>query len=176
MPKILAFAGSNHSNSINYKLVEYAVTKLNKLEVQLLDIRKWEVPMYSIDMDPDQTPDRIIELIKLIKDYDGFIIASPEHNGSIPAFFKNILDWLSRREKSIFNQKPMLLMSTSPGKGGASKNLDYLIKSLPYQGANVVSTFSLPSFYENYKEGVINEEFKQTLESALRTLEDTVNE
>lgn len=159
MKKILAFAGSNHSKSINYQLVEYIASLLSDFEVKVLDIRAWDIPMYSIDMDPDMTPDKIASLIQSIKEYDGFIIASPEHNGGTPAFFKNILDWLSRRGDKVFDKKPILLMSTSPGGKGGATNLNFLANTLPYQGATVAATFALPSFFDNYKEGkVINEQ------------------
>ena len=135
MKKILAFSGSNHSKSINQQLVSYTATLIEDFEIKVLDIKSWDIPIYSIDMDPDQTPDRISELIALIQEYDGFIIASPEHNGATPAFFKNIIDWLSRRAKSVFDKKPVLLMSTSPGGGAGANHLKYLVHSLPYQGA-----------------------------------------
>ena len=46
-------------------------------------------------------------------------------------------------------------MSTSPGGGGGSSNLKYLIHSLPYQGATVAGSFSLPAFNDNFKEGKV---------------------
>ena len=150
MKKILALAGSNNSKSINHQFVEVTASLINDIDVKVLDIRNWEVPMYSIDMDADETsPSQITELIGLIQEHDGFIISSPEHNGGTPAFFKNILDWLSRRAKNVFDNKPVLLMSTSPGKGGGASNLKFLAHTLPYQGANIIATFSLGSFYEN---------------------------
>lgn len=153
--RILAFAGSNNSASINQQLIEFTASQIKDLNVKVLDIRNWEIPMYSINMDPDQTPDKITELINLIKDHDGFIISSPEHNGSTPAFFKNIIDWLSRRGENVFDKKPIFLMSTSPGPRGGATNLKYLIHSLPYQGATIGATYSLPSFYDNFKEGKV---------------------
>ncbi|TLX71271.1 NAD(P)H-dependent oxidoreductase [Labilibacter sediminis] len=151
MNKILAFAGSNHSASINQQLVQYTATLVQGVEVELLDIRKWDIPIYSIDFDPDITPDKVKYLIDLIGQYDGFIISVPEHNGSTPAFFKNIIDWLSRRSKKVFNGKRVLLMSTSPGKQGGVNNRKHLEHLLPYLGANITATFSLPSFYEYMK-------------------------
>ena len=121
----------------------------------VLDIRSWEIPMYSIDMDPDQTPDNISELISLIKDNDGFILSSPEHNGGTPAFLKNIIDWLSRRAQKVFDNKPIFLMSTSPGPGGGATNLNYLTHSLPYQGAMIAASYSLPSWNDSFKDGKV---------------------
>lgn len=155
--KVLAFSGSNHSQSINQKLVEYTASLISNINVEVIDISKWDIPIYSLDMDPDKTPDKIPQLVKLINSYDGFIISSPEHNGSTPAFFKNIIDWLSRRSKNVFENKPLLLMSASPGKTGGMKNRKLLEGLFPYLGANVVATFSLPSYYENMVDGALND-------------------
>ena len=174
--KILAFAGSNHSKSINYQLTEFAASQIQDFEVRVLDIRNWDLPVYSIDMDPDQTPDQITELIALIQEYDAFIIASPEHNGGTPAFLKNIIDWISRREKKAFGGKPVLMLSTSPGGRGGANNLAALIQTLPYQGANVVANFSLPSFYDNFAGGAVSGEQLEKLQTALQLFTAAVNE
>ena len=168
MKKILAFAGSNYSKSMNQQLVNYTASLIDDFEVKVLDIRAWNIPIYSIDMDPDQTPDLITELINLIGEYNGFIISSPEHNGGTPAFFKNILDWLSRRAKKVFSDKPVLLMSTSPGGGGGATNRKFLAHTLPYQGANIAATYGLPSFSQNMQDGKLSNEQLKELKAAIQ--------
>jgi NAD(P)H-dependent FMN reductase len=167
MKKILAFSGSNHSKSINQQLINFTSSLIDNEEVAVLDIRNWNIPIYSIDMDPDQTPDRISHLIELIKEYDAFILSSPEHNGNTPAFFKNIIDWLSRRSSNVFENKPMLLMSASTGKSGGAKNRKVLEHFLPYLGANITATFSLPLFNQNMQQGEMRVELLQELRSAV---------
>lgn len=174
MKKILAFAGSNNSKSINYQLVEFTASLLKDCDLTILDVRSWEIPMYSIDMDPDTTPDQITELINLIKINDGFIISSPEHNGGTPAFLKNIIDWLSRREKNVFDRKPMFLMSTSPGAGAGATNLKYLIHTIPYQGATIAATFSLPSFFDHFKDGKIEGDHLGELKESIREFNEAL--
>ena len=49
-------------------------------------------------------------------------------------------------------------MATSPGGRGGSGNLENMIKVFPYQGASEISSFSLPSFFDNFSEGVISNE------------------
>lgn len=176
MKKILAFAGSNHSMSIHQQLLEYTTSLIKDTEVKLLDIRKWLIPIYSIDMDPEQTPREISVLISLIQEYDGFIIASPEHNGGTSAFLKNILDWLSRRAKKVFNAKPVLLISTSPGGGGGATHLNYLAGALPYQGAKIVDKYSLPSFYDNFKHGEVIGDNLLEIKAVIQKLKEAVNE
>ncbi len=175
MKKILAFAGSNHAKSINHQLVEFTASQMSDLEVTVLDIKNWEIPMYSINMDPDQTPEKITELIGLIKSNDGFIISSPEHNGGTPAFLKNIIDWLSRRGEKVFDKKPLLLMSTSPGAGGGASNLKYLIHSMPYQGATIGASYSLPSFFDNFKEGKVVGDQLGELQKSIGEFKEVLN-
>ncbi|MEM1219124.1 MAG: NADPH-dependent FMN reductase [Bacteroidota bacterium] len=172
---VLAFAGSNHAKSINYQLLSFTAGLLEDHEVRVLDIRNWDVPIYSINMDPDQTPEQITELIGLIQDADGILIASPEHNGATPAFFKNILDWVSRRSKKVFTDKSVFVLSTSPGPGGAATNLAFLAKSLPFQGASVAATFSLPSFYDNFKDGAMQGEQLEKLQEKTDVFSKTLN-
>lgn len=174
MKKILAFAGSNSSKSINHQLVEYAASLIEGTQVELLDIRKWDVPMYSLDRE-EETPERIAELIDLIKAYDGFIIASPEHNGGTPAFLKNIFDWISRKEKQVFSNKPVLFMSASPGAGGGANNLKYLSNALSYQGANAVATFSLGAFYKTFVNGEVVADQRDALLDGIEALVSKIN-
>jgi chromate reductase len=174
MKKILAFSGSNHSTSINQQLVNYTASLITDLKVEVLDVGKWDVPIYSIDMDPDETPNEITQLTELIQNHDGFIISSPEHNGSTPAFFKNIIDWLSRRSKNVFENKAMLLMSASPGKSGGVNNRKLLEHLLLYLGANITATFSLPSFNQNMAEGKLNGELFRELHKAVSVLKVTM--
>ena len=41
-------------------------------------------------------------------------------------------------------------MATSPGARGGASVLEIAKNSLPRYGANIVATFSLPGFYENF--------------------------
>jgi NAD(P)H-dependent FMN reductase len=177
MKKVLALAGSNSSKSINHQLIEFTASLVagSEIDVTVLDIRDWLIPIYSLDMDPDQTPAKITELISLIEAHDGFIISSPEHNGATPAFFKNILDWLSRRGDKVFGQKPVLLMSTSPGPKAGANHLKYLENALPYQGAAIASTFSLPSFYKSMAEGKMVEEQLSQLQQSVSAFTQEVS-
>jgi len=49
MKKIIAFAGSNSQNSINKKLAVYAANQINDVEVDVLDLNDFELPLYGID-------------------------------------------------------------------------------------------------------------------------------
>lgn len=168
MKKILAFAGSNSSKSINYQLINYVGPLVKGHEVTVLDIRKWAIPVYSEDMDEDNfTPNEINELIEMIKQHDAFIISVPEHNEGSPAFFKNITDWLTRRSDKVMEEKPVLLLSTSTGRRGAGHSREYSLRTMPRIGANIVADYGLPSFNYTMVEGKLVAEEQANLDRAL---------
>ena len=162
MKKILTIAGSNSSKSINVQLVQFAGTLLKDRQVDNLDLLQYNTRVYNADEEEKEgVPKQIVALFDLLKTYDGFIIATPEHNGGLPAFFKNILDWLSRIDRDIFGDKPVCLLATSPGGYGAASALKTLSAMLPRFGADVKSEYSLVSFYDNFdveKQKISNEE------------------
>jgi len=156
MKNIIAFAGSNSKNSINKELVTYAASKLNNVETVILDLNNFEVPMYGIDFENENgIPENAQKLNSLLSETDGIILSLAEHNGSYAAVFKNIFDWMSRIDKEVFKNKPMLLMATSPGGRGGAGVLAAAKSTFPHLGGNIVADFSLPSFFENFKEGEI---------------------
>lgn len=63
---------------------------------------------------------------------------------------------MSRVEQKTFQNKPMLLMSTSPGARGGQSVLEIAMDRFPRHDAQIVAKFSLPSFAENFSDGKIN--------------------
>ncbi len=93
--KIIAFAGSNSSQSINHALLSYIAMKNNHIE--LIRLSDYDVPMYSIDIEQaDGIPQATQSLNEKLQTADRLIIGVAEHNGNVSAFFKNHIDWLSR--------------------------------------------------------------------------------
>lgn len=170
MKKILAFAGSNSSNSINKQLVDYAATLIEGVDV--IDLRDYDAPIYSSDLEQSSgLPENIQKLYNLMLGYESIILASPEHNGFPPAFLKNILDWLSRAEGEKFlKDKKVALLSTSPGGYGGKNNLNNMKNVMPYWGANIVGTYSLSSFYDNMENGSIKSDEETTALKAVLDL------
>lgn len=151
MKKILAFVGSNHTQSINRQLAEYAATKLDGSQVDVLDLTNFEAPLYSIDIEKSTGhPESVKTLFDRIQIYDAYIIVSPEHNGLMPAVLKNTIDWLTRVEGKFLGNKPVVLMSTSPGGLGGANNLKIMSQLLPWWGGELIDTYSLGSFMEKF--------------------------
>ncbi|ADY51338.1 NADPH-dependent FMN reductase [Pseudopedobacter saltans DSM 12145] len=175
--KIVAFAGSNSSRSINKSLVEYTLQYFEGSDIELLDLNDYEMPIFSVDRERDGYPEEAHQFLSKIENADALIISLAEHNRSYSTAFKNILDWISRIEKQPFFNKPTLLMSTSPGGYGGGNVMQTATKFFPQFGVEILSTFSLPKFHENFKvgEGLINEEYKAELEKAIDTFKSKLD-
>lgn len=175
MKRIIAFSGSNSSQSINQAFIHYTAGLIDcdGIDIEILNLRNIDVPIYSIDLE-QQTgiPNQIHELKEKLDNADGFIIASPEHNGSLPAFFKNIIDWLSRIDQKIFNNKDVVLLSASPGAKGGATNLSQLAMLLPHWGGKVVGKMSIGNFTQFINNGKVTlpEAYNNKLSSLLTRL------
>ncbi|NJB70097.1 NAD(P)H-dependent FMN reductase [Saonia flava] len=170
MAKILAFAGSNSSTSINFKLVQHTISQIDGHDIQLLNLANFPFPMYSEDYERENGySNSLIELKNDIKSAHALVVSVNEHNGNPSAYFKNLLDWLSRVERKFLEGKKILLMSTSPGKGGAKSSLGVISSSFPRFGGEIVSSFSLPSFNTNFNEekGITDSELSDAYKDAL---------
>jgi len=153
MTKILALAGSNSSTSINYKLVKDSVSLIKGQKISLLNMVNYPFPMYSEDYEKENGfSNSLVEFKDYFADSQGLILSVNEHNGNPSAYFKNVLDWLSRLERNFLDDTKVLLMSASPGKRGGAGAHEVIRNLLPRFGAEIVSTFSLPSFYTNFDE------------------------
>lgn len=176
MKNILAFAGSNSLNSINKKLIQYTSIHIES-KVDIINLSDFEVPMYGIDHENDNgIPQGTKQLNEKIKEYELLIISVNEHNGGASAFFKNHIDWLSRNDMNFLKDKKLLLLSTSPGRGGAKMALTWTANVLPRFGAEVISQFSFASFNHAYssEKGIYDKEQKLAFDKALQTFLDQI--
>lgn len=158
---ILAFAGSNSSSSINKTLAQYVAGQTKDTVVTAVDLNDYELPLYSPDLEKESgIPETVTKFKSLIAESDGIILSLPEYNGSYTAVFKNLFDWLSRIDMKVWQEKPMLLMATSPGKRGGAGVLQTAIDAFPHFGGNIVADFSLPQFLDNFQAGEITDQEK----------------
>ncbi len=150
---LLALSGSSSSTSINRMLLQSALTLLPpEVSVQQVSVIDLQAPMYSADLERSSgAPGSIAKLHRDINAADALLLASPEHNGSMPAMLKNTIDWLSRVHpgKGFLNTR-LALISTSPGQRAGAGNINHIASFAPFWGATVVGTFSLPSFGEAF--------------------------
>lgn len=177
MSSLLAFAGSNSSTSINFKLVNYTVSLVKGHQIGVLNMANYPFPIYSADHEKENGfSNSLVELKNDIMNSDGLIISVNEHNSNPSAYFKNLIDWLSRLEHKFLEEKKILLMSTSGGRRGGVGSLEVVKNMLPRFGAQTIITFSLPQFHENFsvESGIIDEdlakEHKRALNDFLKAL------
>ena len=154
MRKILAFGASSSSRSINKRFAHFAATRIPDAEVQLLDLNDFEMPIFSVDREEtDGIPELAYRFKEHIKQSDALVISFAEHNGAYAAAFKNIMDWISRiKEGSTWEDKPMLLLATSPGGRGGRTVLDIATNKFRFMSKGPIVSFSLPSFGQNFSE------------------------
>lgn len=149
--KIIAFGGSNSQHSINKHLATYAAGLFENAEVEVLDLNDYAMPLFSVDLEKEIGQHEIAKaFLKKMEGADILVVSLAENNGNYSAAFKNIFDWSSRIVKDVFQQKPMLLLATSPGARGGASVLEIANNALPRYGAQIKATFSLPAFNANF--------------------------
>ncbi len=156
--RILTFGASNSRNSINADLAKHVgelaaelVRETDGVEVEFdhLDLNDFEMPLYGIDREQaDGIPPLAQAFLDRIAAADAMVISFAEHNGTFTVAFKNILDWASRHTKTIYQDTPLLVLSASPGPGGARSVLEAATKAAPFFGGDLRGSLSVPSFHD----------------------------
>ena len=147
-PHILAFAGSIRQDSVNKRLAKIALHEAEKAgaDITWVDLAEYQMPLYCQDYETEHgVPDSAVALKELMKSHNGFLIASPEYNGSLTGIMKNTIDWMSRPysddpRMACFDGKVAGLMAASPGGLGGLRGLSHLRTILAGIG-----TFVLPN-------------------------------
>ncbi|HKX85897.1 MAG TPA: NAD(P)H-dependent oxidoreductase [Flavobacterium sp.] len=171
--KIVAFGASYSKQSINKKLAGFVARQFGNHNVDLLDLNDYVLPVFSVDVENETGhPDIILEFIKKLDSADLIIISMAEHNGSYTAAFKNLFDWTSRVKLNMFENKKLLLLSTSPGGRGAESSLKTALERFPRHGATILDSYSLPNFHQNFdiEKGIIQEEKKVQLQDIIHRI------
>lgn len=170
---IVTIGGSSSKSSINKTLAEYAGELLKDVTLTKVDLNDFEMPLFSVDAEAEVGYSKgVTDLNEIFDKADGFIISLAEHNGAYSAAFKNAFDWLSRIEGKVWRDKPMLLLSTSPGVRGGQTVLDIALGKFPYMGGNIIGSMSFPSFYDNFIDGdIVNPDLKSKLNVLVENLE-----
>ncbi|MBT4523374.1 MAG: NAD(P)H-dependent oxidoreductase [Phycisphaerae bacterium] len=147
-PKILAFAGSTRKESFNKRLAKIALLAADKAgaETTFIDLHDYDMPLYSEDLLAEHgMPEGVIAFKEMLKNHNGFLITSPEYNGSLTGTLKNAIDWGTvkadgEERMACWNGKIAGLLSASPGGLGGIRGLHHLRTILAGIG-----TFVLPN-------------------------------
>jgi NAD(P)H-dependent FMN reductase len=173
--KIIAFGASSSKKSINKNLATYAAQLFENAELEVLDLNDFQMPLFSVDVEEEIGHHAVAQqFLDKIGEADILVVSMAEHNGNYSAAFKNIFDWCTRISAKVFQEKPMLLMATSPGARGGSNVLEIAKKAFPFYGGNIKATFSLPSFNDNFdidKGAISNVELDNQLKLTVRNFQ-----
>ena len=131
--KLVGITGSNAEQSYNRDLLIFIKNHYQSLfDLKLLEIKN--VPLFNQDHDQTQSP-AIQSLVQAIDQADGVIIATPEHNYTIPAALKSTLEWLSFKVHPLEN-KPVMIIGASYLDQGTSRAQLHLRQILDAPGVN----------------------------------------
>ncbi|SFT34428.1 NAD(P)H-dependent FMN reductase [Actinopolyspora lacussalsi subsp. righensis] len=142
---ILVLVGSLRAGSHNRQFGEAAV----KLAPEGATITIHEgldaLPFYNEDIDLDgEVPDAAARLRHSAGQADGFLLISPEYNGTMPAVLKNAIDWLSRPfGAGALTGKSVAVVGTAFGQYGGVWAQDEARRAAGIAGGTVVDDVRL---------------------------------
>ncbi|AVK60891.1 flavocytochrome c [Lactobacillus sp. CBA3605] len=131
--KFIGIVGTNASKSYNRQLLQFMQTHFAaKATIEILELT--DVPLF--DESDDQSDSAVIQNFNTkIQTADGVIIATPEHNHSIPSALNSILEWLSFKLHSL-DGKPVMIVGASVQSQGSSRAQLHLRQVLDAPGVN----------------------------------------
>lgn len=137
MAKILVFAGSTRQQSLNRRLARAAagIARSAGADTTLLELSDFDIPLYNADLEAEGTPADVVRLKEILHAHAGWIVCSPEYNGSYTALLKNTIDWASSPVAGHpvwgdgtlpFRGKVVGMLSASPGGLGGLRSQSHL--------------------------------------------------
>ncbi len=153
---VLVLVGSLRAASTNRQLAETAVEQAPaELSLSLYE-GHGDVPLYNEDIDIEGAlPAAVLAFRSALAAADAVLIVTPEHNGTVPANLKNIIDWSSRPfGASAIAGKPVAVIGTAFGQYGGVWAQDETRKALGIAGAQVLAspTLSIPNSVVRFAE------------------------
>ena len=168
-PRILVFAGSTRSGAYSGKTADIAQRDLalKGAEVTRISLADYPLPLMDEDLEREKgVPENAVRLARMIASHDGFLIATPEYNGSMPPLLKNAIDWVSRvkgdggRSLRPYSGKVAAICSSSDGHFAGIRSAAHLRAVLSHIGVEVISPQCSVPFGANAfdKDGEFTEE------------------
>jgi NAD(P)H-dependent FMN reductase len=181
-PKILVFAGSLRSGSINQRLADAYASELVNQEchVTRLLLSDYTLPLVDEDLKREKgVPENASRLARQFNAHDAMVVVGPEYNGSITPLLKNTLDWVSlvptdsATPLKPYRDKLCAIAAASEGLMGGYSSLGHLRDVLVRLGMQVISEQlalgdASNAFDEN--ETLVGQRPRRILENACRSL------
>jgi chromate reductase len=147
--RLLVIAGSARHGSLSLRIAGAAAALAQEAgtSVETLDLRALQLPLYDGDLEAaGGVPDAALRLLDAIRAADALLIVTPEYNGFPTPLLINAFDWLSRlgatdqRPSGLATtaNKPVALLSASPGPLGGLRSMNFLRQYLQMAFAMIV--------------------------------------
>lgn len=160
---ILVIGGSERAGSLSLGLARHAALRLQAdgHTAQLFSLRDLALPIYDGDIESATgVPASVQRLRKAVVESDAMLLVTPEYNGFPTPLLLNAFDWLSRLAaddgqpgglQAIAN-KPVALMSSSPGAAGGLRSLNHLrqFMQMEFKAIVVPQQFALGRAHEAF--------------------------
>src|ERR1700758_708361 len=134
--KIVGLGGSLRAPSRSRAALEVALNGAARAGamVELLDLRRLELPMFSPELEADP-PALVHHLIDTCHDAAGMLWSSPMYNGSVSGSFKNAINWLhllGSRDPPYLHDQVIGLISAAGGTQGLQvvNTMEFSVRSL----------------------------------------------
>jgi NAD(P)H-dependent FMN reductase len=130
-PRVLLIAGSARDGALSVKLRDAArrTAEAAGAHTSVFDLRTLALPIYDGDIQArDGVPASTARLRDAVAAHDALVLVTPEYNGFPTPLFINAFDWLSRLPDGleVTADKPVALLSSSPGALGGLRAMNYL--------------------------------------------------
>jgi chromate reductase len=137
---ILAVSGSLRTESFNRKALQIAKKIASELgaDVREIDLKTLALPVFDEDLRAHGFPEPVVTLKQAIESADILLIATPEHNHSIPGPLKNAIDWASDKTNP-FSGKAAAIFGASTGLFGTLRSQLHLRQVLTALNVELVS-------------------------------------
>lgn len=146
--KLIGIVGSAAELSYNRKLLTFIQKQYHELfNLEIIEIK--DLPLFNQDDDQTNSP-AIQQLNRKILMADGVIIATPEHNHTVPAGLKSALEWLSFKIHPLEN-KPVMVVGASYYDQGTSRAQLHLRQILDAPGVNALVMPGNEFYWEKQK-------------------------
>ncbi|WP_125604767.1 NADPH-dependent FMN reductase [Lapidilactobacillus bayanensis] len=165
--------GSLRKGSFTRAIAEQTAALLPS-DYTVKEISIGDLPLYNQDFDDeDQVPEEWQRFRNEMKTVDAVIFATPEYNRSVPAVLKNALDIGSRPYgQSIWDKKPAIILSVSPGAIGGFGANHHLRQSLTFLNMPIVQQ---PEVYISNVTNILDEQLKISNDGTVKFLQSAMD-
>lgn len=147
--EIFAISGSIRDDSYNFALLKaMAALSPENMNINVFD-NIHNIPIFNPEIDDENLPEPVVDLIAKLRASDGVIISTPEYAHGVPGALKNMLDWLVSSD--VLTLKPIVVTSVSTSGLGGVRAYSPLVLILSAMNTHVVIEGSLNIPYAKNK-------------------------